>query len=287
MLLSDSEFTRHYLSSLNEVASKDFSIPVNYEKVETLGPRASGLGDCARKSYYELAGFPKTEPENFTRHHSSVMGRFGQAMTTLVLREMGYEVYDEESTVSVADGLISGHLDGQLRGGDIPEGQHMVWDDKWRGVYGMVGTKNSKGLVTDGITYGLHTTDPGMELQMQTYILATGATEAWVLVHPFDLSALRTAGYRLKDLDVQPVYRVHVQPSEEHQKVGIARGQTLAAAVKAQLLPAREFNPVKDNFPCGYCDFRSLCMSQLNKFDIQIPPIPTEWSTPEVFADAF
>ena len=40
-------------------------------------------------------------------------------------------------------------------------------------------------------------------------------------------------------------------------------------------LPQREADPVRDNFPCNYCDWKSRCIADGAQFGISFPPIPT------------
>src|SRR3990167_6534303 len=102
---------------------------LNFDHIErpTTGPRASGLASCARKQFYEVTAAPITNPTEKTSGWPQLMGYAGQAVATMVLRRMGYEVLDEEKTVSLGEGVISGHMDGVLTGLDLGD-EKVVWD---------------------------------------------------------------------------------------------------------------------------------------------------------------
>ena len=269
-LFTDLEFNTRFLDALNRISESTFEAVVRHEHRETVGPRVSGLGSCARKQYYNASGTMETDPRDPTGAWASTLGNFGQSLAAMVLREMGYEVKDEELEVTLEDGLIVGHIDGLMSGLDLGDAI-AVWDSKFKSIWGMVGTKNSYGIAVDGLPWS----DPAIYLQLQTYLLATEATVAIVTAHPFDFSALRTQA-AIKKIDASPVYRLVLETDEEAQQLALHRGKMVAVAVSMGEagLPMREFDPARDNFPCNYCEWKSKCVADGGGFKLMFPPIP-------------
>lgn len=109
------------------------------------------------------------------------------------------------------------------------------------------------------------------------YVLAAQAERAIITAHPFDLSATRVEASRRKTV-AAPVYRIVVEADEEAQDLALQRGLTLTVAVDSHMLPAREFDPMVNRFPCGWCEWKAQCMSDGPDYDIALPVIPLEWS---------
>jgi len=81
-----------------------------------------------------------------------------------------------------------------------------------------------------------------------------------ITAHPFDLSGGRVqAG--IKKVPALPGYRHIIPADSEAQGLASTRGRMLSAATKMgpKGLPNAEFNPAKDNFPCGYCGWKTRC----------------------------
>lgn len=189
----------------------------------------------------------------------------------MALRRMGYEVLDEEKTVSLGEGIISGHMDGVLTGLDLGETK-AVWDAKLRNVYAL----------HDWVKLGLPEADASAYLQLQTYMAAEDYSLAIITVMPFDLSASKWESFKKRKLEVaEPlVNRIIIPADAGAQELAINRGKMVAVASAMNIVPAREFNPSdpKDaKFPCGWCEFQALCVNEGQTRDFVLPPIPDGW----------
>jgi hypothetical protein len=119
------------------------------------------------------------------------------------------------------------------------------------------------------------------------YILATGADLTLVTACPFDMSTTKQQA-AIKKFRASPVYRLVIEPDEQAQQLGLLRAKLLVAAMSMERagLPAREGNPMRDEFPCTYCDFKTLCISDGPEFGIMFPPIPESMKVPVISWEA-
>lgn len=273
-LFSDEEFQQRFIQALGEVSEQDFTLVSEHLNRPTTGPRMSGLGSCGRQQVYSATQTPKTNPKNRIDNWNALLGGLGQQLTAAVLRQMGYTLTSEEQEVSLEDGLITGHLDGELTGLDL-EDEVVVWDSKYKNIWGLFGTKQSFGLVTDGLPFA--STD--IYLQMQTYMLARNRKRAIITASPFDMSTTKQEAAKKKMLP-QPAYRLVIDADEEAQRLAVQRGQLVAAAVKLGIPVTPEYDANRNAFPCTYCEWRARCLIDGPTAPFSLPRIPQEWKTP-------
>jgi hypothetical protein len=205
-----------------------------------------------------------------------MLGNLGQGLAAAVLKHMGYTVLAEEEECSIADGLISGHLDGELTGLDL-EDEVVVWDSKLRNIWGLFGTKKSFGLVTHGLPYA----SQEIYLQLQSYMLARQRERAIITAHPFDMSVTKQQA-AIKKMEALPAYRLVMEADEEAQQLAIQRGQLVAVAANLGLSVTAEYSPAVDSYPCDYCEWKARCMVQGPAGEITLPPIPAKYKNPTV-----
>ena len=272
--MDPAQFTQKFLDALRELDDQTFSLGVLHSPHGHNDPSISGLGSCALQQWLVLTGAPETDPRDPMSYWTTMMGRHGQAIASAVLRTMGYDVFDEEKEVHLADDLIVGHIDGKLTGLDLGT-SIAIWDAKIKGVWSMYGTKKSYGLAV----VGLPAADPGIFLQLQGYIEAEDADLAIVTAHPADISAARIQA-AIKKVPIGPVYRLIIKRDPQAGQLAITRGKLLAAAVKMHAQPAREFDPYDGEFPCTYCAFMSWCKVYGRAAQMVLPEIPEEWKRP-------
>lgn len=273
-LFSDEEFKARALQALSELDSSEWQFAYEHLHRETTGARMSGAGDCGRKQVYAANGTIPTNPRNPMDHWNALSGSILQNYTALLMRKMGYTITNEEADVALEDGLITGHLDGEISGLDLGD-EIAIWDSKYKNAWGLYGTKASFGIVTEGLPYS----SPQIYLQMQLYMLARQRQRAIVTISPFDMSTTKQQA-AIKKVDLSPLNRVVVEADEDAQRLGVQRSQLVAAAVTLGVNVTPEFDPNREQFPCTYCDFRAQCIIDGPAAPFSLPPIPVEWKTP-------
>lgn len=271
-LFTDAEFAARFLEALQTTTDSDFSITYDHIKRGGTTPRASGLGHCGRQQAYSLLQEPKTNPRSALDNWNALLGGYNQSMVAVILRNMGYTITEEESEVTLANGLITGHLDGELSGLDLGE-ETVIWDAKFKNVWGLFGTKKNAGIVTSGLP--LASVD--IYLQMQAYMKARGRKMAIITASPFDMSTTKREA-AIKGIEPHPAYRIIVEEDTEAQDLAILRGQLVAAAGKLGVSVVPEYNPHRNEFPCNFCEWRAKCILEGNGGAFQLPPIPPEWT---------
>jgi hypothetical protein len=92
----------------------------------------------------------------------------------------------------------------------------------------------------------------------------------------------------IKKVEASPVYRLVLPPDEQAQQLALNRGKMLAAAIEmgASGIPMREADPMRDDFPCGYCSFKTLCIANGPEFGLMFPPIPESMKVPVISWEA-
>lgn len=190
------------------------------------------------------------------------MGHAGQQIVAAALRTMGYMLEGEETTVEY--GPLVGHVDGLLRGHDLGE-RLAVWDNKVKGAWAY------RNLLKNGIRG-----DAEIYMQIQCYILATGAELALVTVVPADLNTNISLMRQYKVEGDPVINRMVYTPDTEAQELAVLRAQELNVAIKMGVLPSREFNPDAGKYPCTYCPFLEQCQID-GAGDYTVSPIPSEW----------
>jgi hypothetical protein len=270
------EFTQRFLEALKQLDDETFDLTIQHAPHGHEDPSMSGLGSCALQQWLTITGAPETDPRDPMGYWTTMMGRHGQAISAKVLETMGYEVFDQEKEVNLADDLIVGHIDGKLTGLDLGN-RVAIWDAKVKGVWSMYGTKKSYGLAVTG----LPAADQGIFLQLQAYIEAENADLGIVTAHPADISAARIQA-SIKKVPIAPVYRIVLERDPEAAQLAITRGKLIAVAVKTQSQPAREFDPYEGEFPCSYCSWMSWCKVYGRNAQMVLPEIPLNWRHPVV-----
>lgn len=263
-LMPNDEFNERFVRALGELEDEEWEVTVNHSPhANTVSP--SGIGNCVRQQLYKFTNKPKTNQLNKATNWSSFLGSHGQAIAAKVLEKMGYTVFDQEAVVDFNG--IQGRVDGKLTGLDLDD-LIVIWDSKLRNIFGLYGTKGHPGLANSE----LKESSPDIYLQMQAYIAATGAAGAILTVQPYDLSAAKLEATK-KKVPVSPVYRVVVEPDEAAQKLALTRAQlVLAAAFTGQAIN-READPYIKQFPCSYCEYMTLCLTEGGAFKLMAPVI--------------
>ena len=244
-MYSEAEFTARWIAAFRELADGDVELSFRLASGHTGKPRASSLGDCARKQLYACTGVPHTDSGD--PPWAATMGYAGEALCRETLRHMGYTV----THVDIPDDLpFSGHIDDVLEGLDLD--CLTLWDNKVRGTYGM----------RQLITRGLPAADPTMYLQMQAYMYALGLTQCMITVQPHDLSLMkREVSSYMKGYGGSPlIHRIVIQADREAQEIALVRSTELQAAINLDTMVRREYNNAKTAFPCGWCDWHAQCI---------------------------
>ena len=254
-MFTDVEFTSRYTKALGELGEQDLTVCFIHENRKGTKPRASGIGNCARQQYYSLIGAPETNLMDEAMNWPQLMGTAGQSLVSATLRQMGYTVYDEEQEV-VVDDILVGHIDGMISGLDL-EDKKAVFDVKLKNIWGLWGTKNSLGIISND----LKESNYEIYMQLQTYVHGKDADLGIIFACPFDMSVNRLEANKRKAL-VAPVYRIFSERSQDAAKLAVDRAMMLVAAARAGILPQTEFDPVTTNFPCNYCAYKALCISE-------------------------
>ncbi len=267
-MFSSDEFNRRFLDALSSLEDSTYSLSWAHEPHAQGAATLSGVGSCALQQWAYATGIPKTDPRDAAGVLTTTMGHLGQQLIAHTMRVMGYDLYDEEKLVDL-DG-IPGHVDGKISGLDLGD-QTAIWDSKFKGIYAMFGTKNSYGMAIDGLPWA----SPEIYLQQQGYIAAEDADFGMLTVHPFDLGANRVQAAIKKQLH-SPVYRVILERDDAAGELAKMRGKVLNAAIKGGIQPAREFEPLTDNFPCGYCEVKAWCIARGDRYEMVLPEIPED-----------
>ena len=266
-LMPFDEWKMLYIDSMKESATKGYSFDFAGGVGDDDQPlRMSSIGKCARMQFYERVS--NSAVMGMIQHPwQNILGYAGQEIVAMTLRGMGYELFDQETTVNFAG--VPGHVDGKLRGLDIPKKKFLVWDNKNRNTFSYA----------DLVKYGLPKADVEMYCQQQGYIAATGAIGALITVVPYDIAAVRSTLKQRKMADPDPwVQRIILEPDQEAQDVVSGRAEMLDIAIEAGLLPNREYEPESGKFPCSHCSFLTRCLADGPTTDYQVTPIPASWS---------
>ena len=255
------EFSRRFREALSTLDGKTPSRSQEPSKVER-SLRMSGMGECARRLYYGLL----TPPAPSGATWQTLLGYAGQDIVAMGLRAMGYTLVDEEKEVEYEG--IPGHIDGLLMGLDLGSSS-AVWDAKLRNSFAL----------RDLLRYGLPAGDKVMWVQQQGYLAATKAELGMVTVLPFDLSDSRSRlrQYGMGELDPL-INRIVLKPDPETWQIIADRGQELRLCAELKLVPEAEYDPLRDNFPCGYCPFQDRCILQGKDSDFVVTPLPSKWN---------
>lgn len=270
-MFTDEEFATRYLKALREVArnGKQFKWEHRAGETSATGVRMSAMGDCARRLYYKLTKQSITNhQEGSGSEWAQLMGFAGQEIVALTLRTMGYTIFDEEKEVEF-NGSI-GHIDGKITGLDL-EDTVAIWDCKVRGSFSLYA--NDYGL----ITRGLPSADVSMYLQQNMYMAAEGLDMCMITAVPHDLGASRLEAVKRKI--TQPSFainRIMLNRDIRAIELSLLRAKTIGTLVKSNLIPQPEYDPIKQKFPCGFCDHRELCIKD-GHMGIKVPAIPDDW----------
>ena len=154
------------------VASEEFMLPENIPTVRAK-PRASSIGDCARKIAYMMANTEVTDPGEDDGEITTEQGRIvDEAISQRLVRRLGEKRGDNirvvNTQVALPDGFpMTGHPDGELSYGDeMRDVDGLLWgyEHKHLGRWGYEKT------FKEGIEVG----EPVYLCQMISYGLALG-----------------------------------------------------------------------------------------------------------------
>lgn len=202
------------------------------------------------------------EPNIATTSWQALLGYAGQAIISASLKDMGYEVTDEEKTVYYKN--FVGHIDGKLSGGDL-DGRTAIWDSK---IFSAFRYRQ--------MLKGLPEGDGGIYLQQQVYIAAEKADLGIITVAPSDLSTNRSLMNQYKVEGDPRVNPIVIYPDPTAMEVVDMRASMLEFAVENRITPQKEFNPQTARFPCPFCPFKELCI-MVGDTEYVVEPLPEHW----------
>lgn len=232
--------------------------------------RLSATGKCLRQQWYGLTGAPRNdipggsswEMEDGNLHEPDIVD---------ALEWAGYEV---DSTTEdgkqhttgfrLSNGeWVSGHLDGYVRGPDLPEG------------WGVLEIKSMSYLAfARTVNEGLEKGDPSYWLQLQGYLETEDRDWGLLVAKAKDSSAVK----RMLKAVVRAVTRSDPNPKLyaeivfRDRRTGLRvrqRHETLAAMVASGRPPEREYSLLPDpedkrkaakgDWECSWCPFQKVC----------------------------
>lgn len=261
--MDDREFSDRYFTAMAELDMGEVSLGVTITSGHTGKPRASSLGDCARKQLFDLReGVEGAEVLPNPGLWSSWMGHAGESVSRAVLMRMGYTI--EQPDVP-EDLPFTGHVDGVISGLDLDT--PAVWDNKVRAAYGF------KLLVTTG-------PDDPMYYQMQAYMHALRLERTLITLLPHDQSAVRREFKFAKMDEPEMVQRLWIEADPIAQSTLLQRAEAVSAAHALGLMVNREFNPTDRKFPCwwghGGCPHIQDCIMadfEYSSGGLEVPPV--------------
>ncbi|MGE0371913.1 MAG: hypothetical protein AB7Q01_08505 [Gammaproteobacteria bacterium] len=224
--------------------------------------RLSATGHCLRQQYYEIAVGGGTIPTDSLMEMND--GNVHEADVKRWLRAAGYEISREDEVdgrnegeeLSLLDGLVTGHIDGQI------------------GVDTILEVKSMSFLrFVDFIENGLQASHPDYYQQLQGYLLADEKPRGLIVVKAKDSSAVRGEiskrswkGNRKGPVfihpavAVSPARKIAMQVVEFNPDAGalvVRRHEMLRDALESGTPPQREYS--KGDWQCRYCAFSREC----------------------------
>ena len=246
MIYTDEQFADRYHEAMLSLAAEPMALEFRIESGHTGLPRASSLGDCARKQLYDMRQDAPTDSGAAAGLWPSWQGFAAEALARAILTRMGYSMSRPDLPPLT---WASGHVDGRMEGLDL-DGP-VVWDNKARAAYAF------KNLVIMGV----REFDPVMHMQMQVYMKAMDVERAMITVTPQEMASIRReirGDFSLATLIVQ---RLWVEADARTQQLAQERAEALIAANNLDMMVDREFNPSLGKFPCTYCAHITRCMA--------------------------
>jgi hypothetical protein len=281
-------------------AAYSLELDVNKTQVHTRA-RASGLGSCARQQAYSFAGVPESDPQRKDPERAQGIlttegGRHVEDLTCEIIQHLphGLTVVDRQIELPV-DYPVSGHPDGRLHWGDensartLQDGLVWGFEHKHLGRFSYMKT----------FKLGFEAANAGYMTQLVPYGHALGWDKATVMVLGQDASgnnfeynnshyakkrtpanawALRddwNAKVQLFHIDLRPWYGFIPQLHDRARQLATVVTEQGPAAVRREGDGIARTQQGKRAFPCGYCDYVSVCNMDGNG-TVGIVPIPSQ-----------
>ena len=242
-LFSDQEFGERFAIALQAIADEGFDLHVHTENQDVGLPRSSSIFACARQQQHRLQHRSITDPRPPAEAWAPSMGAAGQELVALTLARMGYTVTPPQD---MPHDVTSGHFDFELSGLDFGD-EVLIGDAKIKSVV------SGRFMFRDG-------PDVAYVGQLQDYLRKRGRKKAVLIVCPHDISAYTNEVVRYKVGQVAPlVQRYFIEADARLQQLVVDRAAAIITANELNLIVGREYNPAKDNFPCGWCATRTHC----------------------------
>ena len=239
-----------------------------------------------------MANVPKTNPQSGEHPEAAFtqeQGRVVEDITCAALEKLGYPVVGRQ-VVLPDDYFVTGHIDGMIadesyQAGDEPK---LGFEHKHFGRYQYI----------EIFKRGLEDAAPELISQISLYGDALGWDSCLVVITSQDASGIkgeRTQALRAKDKvkkDGTP-YKVQEWALRDDFNAKVQIFEVDLAPYKKTLVPLlreraewlskegrnnpamvlREHNPWQDNFPCGYCEWKTQCLSD-GTGEMEAPILP-------------
>ncbi len=193
-------------------------------------PGMSGIGEeCLRKRQFEHYFCAKGEITARTQRIFRV-GHLFEDILNDELKELGYEMFGEQTNLTLLDGKLSGHNDGTIRG--IPEAPKTVHVLE-------IKTMNDKSF-KDTVKKGVAKSKPTYMIQMQAYMKAMKLKRAlFIAINKNDCEYYIERVYYDKEL-IDEVLR---------KTIDVFESKTLLH----RLSEKRSF------YKCSWCNYKGIC----------------------------
>lgn len=238
-------------------------------------PRASSLASCARQQVYAMRGVQPTNPMPPDAVLTAEQGRHMELLIEQGLARLGYVVDGQQGELP-DDYPVTGHPDGILYKGD-ESGLHplALLEQKHLGQWSYLRI----------LQHGLYSASPGYYIQALMYADSLGLDNVVFVITAQDASAVRTQLTQMKryategkteatraknawamDVPASAAKMQIIEYSVDDNRALIMeahqRAKVLADVAGNSLHVQREFDPLSDNFPCNYCDWKDACMKE-------------------------
>lgn len=273
-------------------------------------PRASGLAHCSRQQAYSMANTPKTnlqEDEHPEAAFTQEQGRVVEDITCEAMGKSGFPVIGRQVTLP-DDYFVTGHIDG-IMGKWVRDEEQIL--GTIAGVPVVSGTiePSNQGFehkhfgrykYLEIFKQGLEMSSPEIIAQICMYGDALGWDSCLVVITSQDASGIKGeqtqqlknatklkkdgTPYKVADWALREDFNAKVQlfvvEMAHYQKTLLPllkfRAEWLSEWKAGGAEPGvvkREHNPWRDNFPCGYCEFKTKCLAD-GEGELEAPVLP-------------
>lgn len=232
--------------------------------------RHSDAGKCARQMGFSYLEVQESDPMDLAGHWVTWVGqKVHEEWQEVLIAKYGERVNLEvEKKVRRGD-LSSGHLDALV---DTQEGVTICFELKTRGSFGF---DKAMGYRRKGGFRREYPEGPRRADIIQGSLNAVAAGADLLVIGIIGMEALSKAGAdTLGTSDLERIMGEWHYRREEFEPIALAewdRMEEIKGYLDRDTLPPRwgisdsgfpaEFNPAHTNFPCGYCPYKSACLS--------------------------